>query len=364
MARSLTLQQQVGQLLIFGFDGESMTTRLRSSLATIQPAGVILFKRNIVDAQQTYNLVKECQAAVPEKMFTCVDMEGGSVDRLRDMIAPAPAAEPVFATGQKKLFREHGRLVGEECAALGFNTDFAPVSDLGYEISKRVLTTRTVSPDPKQTIAYVGEFLKGLDDAKVLGCGKHFPGLGEATLDTHHELPSIPKSWKDLWAQDLLPYRKLHKQFPFVMVAHCAYPQVTKDNTPASISRKWIYDILRKKIGYRGLIVTDDLEMGGVQKAVSVPEAAVMTIAAGADMFLVCHNDDFVWGSYNAVVREAEKSKAFRKLVETAAERVMKFKKKSKAVQKKFPGAPTEKTIAKLRQKIWKFDEELRMAKF
>jgi beta-N-acetylhexosaminidase len=220
-----------------------------------------------------------------------------------------------------------------------------------------------VSADPKKTIEYVREFLRGLSDARVLGCGKHFPGLGEATLDTHHELPSIAKPWDRLWKEDLLPYRELHKQFPFVMVAHAAYPAVTKDNTPASISKKWITDVLRKKIGYKGLIMADDLEMGGVQAAASVPDAAIATIAAGADMFLICHNDDHVWGSFNAVVREAEKSKAFRKLVETAAGRVLTFKSKSKEVKKKFPSAPTEKTVNKLRQKIWAFEEEIRLAK-
>jgi beta-N-acetylhexosaminidase len=363
MARkALTLQQQVGQLLIVGFDGTSISTKLRSELATVQPAGVILFRRNIEDAVQTYQLVKDARASVPTPMFHCVDLEGGTVDRLRDMIAPAPAAETVFATGRKNIYREHGRLLGEECSALGFNTDFAPVSDLGYEISKKVLTTRTVSADPAQTIAYVREFLRGLSDAKVLGCGKHFPGLGEATLDTHHELPSIGKPWNRLWSEDLMPYRELHKQFPFVMVAHAAYPAVTNDTTPASISKKWITDVLRKKIGYKGLIMADDLEMGGVQAAASVPDAAIATIAAGADMFLICHNDDHVWGSFNAVVREAEKSKAFRKLVETASGRVMKFKSKSEAVKKKFPSAPTEKTVAKLRQKIWEFEEEVRLA--
>lgn len=363
MARSLTLEQQVGQLLIFGFEGTSVSAKVRSALATIQPGGIILFRRNIEEARQTHALLKEAQAAVKTRMFRCVDLEGGTVDRLRDLIAAAPSAESVYTTGQKKVFREHGRLLGEECAALGFNTDFAPVSDLGFTASKKVMTTRTVSPDAGETVAYVAEFLRGLREAKVLGCGKHFPGLGEATLDTHNELPSIRKPWKQLWAEDLMPYRKLHKHFPFVMVAHAAYPLVTGDSAPASISRKWITDILRKKIGYQGLILTDDLEMGGVQAAVSVPEAALETIRAGADMFLVCHNEDHVWGTYNAVVREAEQSTAFRKLVDTAAARVMKFKSRSVEVKKKFPGAPTEKTMARLRQKMWRFEEELRMSR-
>lgn len=347
--------------MTFGFDGTTVTSKLRITLQTIQPGGIILFSRNIEDTRQTHALLKDSQAFVDTRMFLCVDMEGGTVDRLKDIVAPAPSAAEVFATGNKKVFREHGRVIGEECAALGFNSDFAPVSDLGFDISKKVLTTRTVSPDPEETVAYVQEFIRGLKDVKVLGCGKHFPGLGEADLDTHKELPSIKKPWKDLWEEDLYPYRKINNKFPFVMVAHAAYPEVTKDKAPASLSKKWITDILRKKIGYKGLIISDDLEMGGAMAVASIEEAAVETIRAGADIYLVCHNEEYVWRTYNAVLREAEKNARFRAQVETAAKRILNFKKKSAEINKRFPTAPSEATISKLRQKLWKFSEEIRV---
>src|SRR5208283_5896632 len=142
--------------------------------------------------------------------------------------------------------------------------------------------------EPRATVTYAREFLCGLRDCKVLGAGKHFPGLGEASLDSHDELPSIAKSWKRLWSEDLLPYRELRRELPFVMVAHAAYSQVTGDRTPASLSKKWMSEILRRKIGYRGLIITDDLDMGGVLSAASIEDAAADTLRAGADMFLVC----------------------------------------------------------------------------
>ena len=152
------------------------------------------------------------------------------------------------------LFRKHGRVIGENCRALGFNVDFAPVLDLAFDASRAVMKSRAVSDDPKQVVAYAREFLRGLRDAGVVGCGKHFPGLGEATLDTHHELPSVDKPLRKLWEQDLVPYRVLRRELPFVMVSHAAFPAVTKERTPASLSRKWITDILRKRIGYRGLV--------------------------------------------------------------------------------------------------------------
>ncbi len=358
--RSLKLRRQVGQLLIMGFDGTAMSARLRVMLDTLRPGGIILFKRNIHDAAQTHALLRDAQRAVETPMFLCVDMEGGTVDRLRDAIAPAPSVAEVAATGSKKLFRKHGRLIGEEVRALGFNTDFAPVLDLQFGPSKSVLTSRTVSANPRETIAYARAFLRGLYDCDVLGSGKHFPGLGEANLDSHSELPVIDKPWKTLWKEDLRPYRELYDDLPFVMVAHAAYPQVTGDNTPASLSKKWMSGILRKKIGYRGLIITDDLDMGGVLAAAPIEDAAVETLRAGADMFLVCQKEESVRRAFEAVYKRAEADKKFAGLVAEKSERVLRAKKRSRALQARMAPAPTQKTVERLTRKIWKFGEELR----
>jgi len=343
-----------------GFDGTEMSPKLRTMISSLQPGGIILFRRNIEAAQQTYDLVQECRKSIQFPAFTCIDLEGGTVDRLRDIVAPAPPVADVVATKSKKLFRKHGRILGEESRAFGFNTDFAPVLDLRFEASLKVLTSRTVSANPKQTARYARELLRGLKDAGVLGCGKHFPGLGEATLDTHHELTTIKKPWKKLWKEDLAPYRELRKDMPFVMIAHAAYPDVTDDEIPASISKKWINDILRRKIGYKGLAICDDLEMGAVLKAVPVEEAALATIKAGSDIFLVCHNEEFVWKSYETVLTTAEKDKKFAARVAEAADRVMSFKKKAKELRWK-PKPPSPKVVDKLRRAIWEFSEEIRL---
>ncbi len=356
------LRAHVGQLLTLGFDGLEASAKLRSALATMQPGGIILFARNIDSAQQTHALLRESQRQVATPMFLCVDMEGGTVDRLKNVIAPTPSVADVFATGNKKLFRLHGRLIGREVSTLGFNVDYAPVLDLGFERSRSVMTSRTTSPDPKDAIAYAREFLKGLRDEHILGCGKHFPGLGEADLDTHHKLPSIDKPWNNLWNEDLLPYRTLRRELPFVMVAHAGYPAVTKDNTPASLSKKWITDILKKKIGYKGLIISDDLEMGGVLAVASIEEAAIQTLRAGADIFLVCHNEEHVWRTYHAVLQEAERDKRFAKIVTTAAKRVLAFKKKSAELKRRPVPTPTQKTVDKLRRLNWEFTEQVRLA--
>ena len=150
MARtsSLDLREQVGQLLLMGFDGAECSSKLRSTFASLQPGGIILFKRNITGAEQTWQLLRDAQACLRQPTFLCVDMEGGTVDRLKDVFAPAPAAADVFATRNRKLYRKHGRTVADECRALGFNVDFNPVSDIGFPPSRSVLSSRTVSDDP------------------------------------------------------------------------------------------------------------------------------------------------------------------------------------------------------------------------
>jgi beta-N-acetylhexosaminidase len=351
---SVDLRQQVGQLLIMGFDGLALDSKLRTTLASLQPGGLILFARNIESPQQTWGLLRDCQATARLPMFLCVDMEGGKVDRLQNMIAPAPAAEKVCKGGSSRLFRMHGNIIGLEVRAMGFNTDFAPVFDLGFPASRGVLASRTASADPAEVIRYAREFLRGLKSAHVLGCGKHFPGLGEANLDTHKELPQVNKSWKKLWAEDLVPYRQLRGQIPFVMVAHASYPQVTKDNLPASLSSKWMKDILRKKIGYRGLIISDDLEMGGVLAAGSIEQVAVETLRAGADIFLVCHNQELVWRGYEAVLQEAEKDSRFARQVAQAAARVLSFKRRSRELHH-FAAPPTSRVIKTLKKIVQDF---------
>jgi beta-N-acetylhexosaminidase len=362
----------IGRLLIIGFDGTEMSSRLASLLTKIQPAGVILFARNITSAEQTHTLLRECQKCVATPLFTCVDLEGGTVDRFRNVIGRTPSPAEVFATGSRALFRKHGRVIGENCAALGFNVDFAPVLDLAYEASRPVMGSRAVSDDPKQVVAYAREFLRGLGAAGVLGCGKHFPGLGEAKLDTHHELPSVEKPLRKLWEQDLVPYRSLslRRELPFVMVSHAAFSAVTKERTPASLSKKWITGILRKKIGYRGLICSDDLEMGGVLAACPIEEAAIEHvmighIRAGGDLGLICHREDFILLAHEAMIREAERDGKFARRVRESAGRVLAFKEKAfdkRVAARRRTLVPTSARVEKLTRQLWEFGEEIRLA--
>ncbi len=338
-----------------------MSSRLASLLKRVQPAGVILFARNIKNVGQTWRLLRECRNCSAGPLFTCVDLEGGPVDRFRDALAPTPSAAEVFATGDRKLFRRHGQLIGANCHALGFNVDFAPVLDLAFAASRTVMGSRSVSAKPRETTAYARAFLAGLDSAGVLGCGKHFPGLGEGRLDSHHELPVIDKPLKKLWVEDLAPYRTLARRLPFVMVAHSAYPQVTNDRTPASLSGRWITDILRKRIGYRNLIVSDDLEMGGVLSAAPVGQAAVQFVRAGGDLCLVCHREDHVLQAHEKLIKEGERDGKFAQRMAQSAKRVQSFKKKWAKKMQTPARLPSQNTIDPLTRNLWEFVEQVRL---
>jgi beta-N-acetylhexosaminidase len=359
-SRKLSASKAVGQLLIIGFDGVEVSPQLNSLLTRIQPAGVILFARNIVNPQQTHKLLRDCQACVEGHLFTCVDLEGGRVDRFRNAIGPAASAADVFASGDRKLFRKHGAMIGKLCRGLGFNVDFAPVLDLAFEASRNVMSSRSVSDNPQEVMVYAREFLAGLRAAGVIGTGKHFPGLGEGNLDSHQELPVIKKSFKKLWQEDLVPYREMKRELAMVLVNHANYPEVTGDQLPASLSKKWIAEVLRRRIGYTGLVVSDDLEMGGVLKAAPVDQAAVQFVRAGGDLCLVCHEQQNVEQAFETMMREAERDAHFRRRVLESAKRVAGFKKRSSELKRRGP-TPSPEKISRLSTQLWEFSEQVRL---
>ena len=352
---------ETGQSLVIGFDAIEMNARLRALLEKIQPAGVILFGRNIKTPEQTWRLLAECRSRVSTPLFTCVDLEGGQVDRFREALGPTPSAAAVFSTGTRALFRRHGAIIGANCRALGFNVSFAPVLDLAFAASRSVMSSRAVSADPRATAGYAGAFLAGLHAHKILGCGKHFPGLGEGQLDSHHAMPVIEKSLRKMLAEDLAPYRALRRELAFVMVGHGAYPQVTHDRTPASLSKFWIDDVLRRRIGFRNLAISDDLEMGGVLAAAGTGEAAVGHLRAGGDLALICHREDYIFEAQELLIRTSEKDRRFASRVRESAARVLKCKKRfAKYLQA--GRAPSAAAVHRLATNLRKFNAEIAQA--
>jgi beta-N-acetylhexosaminidase len=360
MAAGMELREQVGQTLIMGFEGTELTGDLRTMLRELRPAGVILFARNIVEPRQTWGLLRALSRTAEHPLFLCVDLEGGTVDRLRSVLAPAPSAAAVAAARRPDLARLHGLLIGRACRALGFNTDFAPVLDLARPGAQRVMGSRVPARDAENVIAYGRQFLRGLKAADVLGCGKHFPGQGHGDLDSHYALPVVEKTLREL-RDDLAPYRALRAALPMVMVAHLAYPAVTGDRTPASMSAKWITGILRRRLGYRGLVVSDDMEMGAALSAGSIEEVAARSLAAGADLMLICRRRELVARGFEAALRRAESDARFRARIRESAARVLAFKRRARPLHS-FPAAPARRVVGILKQNMNEFSELVEQA--
>ena len=354
-----SLRQAVGSLLVVGLADKELTGMERAWLKLVQPAGIILFKRNIADAKQTRALLADATQYCPPHCGRFVDVEGGTVDRLRDVLAPIPAVQAVASaaqkTGRTALARQHGDLIARAVKAFGFNSSFAPVLDLGLPESRRVMGTRCAGPTAAAVVAYAREFLAGLAAQGVAGCGKHFPGLGGGTLDSHLETPSIRRSWKQLWQEDLEPYRALCDRMPMVMVNHAAYPATLGKRRPASVSNFWINDVLRKRIRYRGIVVSDDLEMGGVTRFLPIAEAAVETVRVGSDLALICHHPEPVLSVFEALIAEAERSATFRRVL---LERTrVSSRKRVKVFPPKMPPALSERQFESLRDRVMRFGE-------
>jgi beta-N-acetylhexosaminidase len=358
------LRQATGSLLVVGLGGMELTALERAWLKLVQPAGIILFRRNIADAVQTRKLLDEATALCASRSFRCVDVEGGTVDRLRDALAPMPSAQAVataaHATRRPNLMREHGELVARAVRAFGFNTTLAPVLDLGLPASSKVMGTRTADATAAGVVEYGHAFLAGLAAHGVVGCGKHFPGLGGGTLDSHLETPEIRRTLRELNREDLVPYRELRDELPMVMVNHAAYLETPGKDLPASASPYWITTVLRKRIGYRGIIFSDDLEMGGILKFLPLEKAVVAAVRAGMDLLEICHSPELILRAYEALLAEGERSATFRTLLLARSKQTT--RQRARLFASGVPKALTEKQFEALRTKILRFGERIQKA--
>ena len=357
---TIEIRHAAGSLLVAGLSSTEVTGLERAWLKLIRPSGIILFRRNIADANQTRALLAESTSCCNPFHLRCVDIEGGTVDRLRDAVAPMPSPQAVSQTCKSSLMRQHGELIARECLAFGFNTTLAPVLDLALPESAAVMGTRTASMNPAEVVIYARAFLKGLAAHGVVGCGKHFPGLGAGDLDSHLETPAIQRTLSGLWGEDLVPYRDLADELPMVMVNHATYPKTRSESAPVTASSFWVTSILLKKIGYRGLVFSDDLEMGGILKYAPMEEAALLAIRAGIHLLEICHSPELILRCYESLIHEAERSKSFRSLLLERARTSQRLRKTRFSQPLTRPLSPSQ--LSTLREKILRFKAEVEVS--
>jgi beta-N-acetylhexosaminidase len=337
---ALPLEQQIGQFLFIGLPGTELDAETRDLIEEVKPGGIIIFGRNVAGPEQLRSLLDGVREMLPIPPLVGIDQEGGLVDRLRRIFTPMPSARTIRQHGDLAAARALGRITGEVLRMLGFNINFAPVMSIMTEdrdLLSNGLYSRSFGRSPGEVLGYTTVYMRGLQGTGILGCLKHFPGIGAGEVDSHEEMPVVRLSHDDLIAQDLAPYIELFQRrddrVRGVMVSHGGFPNIDirEEVTggllePASLNYNIVTKLLREELGYKHLVVTDDLEMGAISRHCKIEDAAVRASLAGEDMLLICASPDKIRGGYQGLLEAAKSGMLSKERVGESLARIAKTK--------------------------------------
>jgi len=337
---ALPLEQQIGQFLFIGLPGTALDAETRALIEEVQPGGIIIFGRNVAGAEQLRALLDGVRELLPTPPLCGIDQEGGLVDRLRRIFTPMPAARTIRQHGDLAAARALGRITGEVLRMLGFNLNFAPVMSIMTEdrdLLSNGLYSRSFGRSPGEVLGYTTVYMRGLQGTGMLGCLKHFPGIGAGEVDSHEEMPVVQLSHDDLIAQDLAPYIELFQRrddrVRCVMVSHGGFPNIDirEEVTggllePASLNYNIVTRLLRQELGYKHLVVTDDLEMGAIARHCEIEDAAVRAAKAGEDMMLICATPEKIRRGYHGLLAAAQNGQLTQVRIKQSLDRIARTK--------------------------------------
>ena len=321
---SMTPAEKIGQMLMIGVHGTTLNDDSRFMLSEYAAGGVILFDRNLETADGVRRFTKELQDARHGELplFIAVDEEGGPVVRMEDIVPPPPAQSEIGQTGDPAQARKWAKTISRELRALGFNLNFAPVADVGQG-------ARCYSDQPETAATFVREATQGYAEENMLCALKHFPGLGKGAADTHLGTVVVDADRAVLEAEDLVPFRaamgeKNAADSVFLMVSHITYTALDGDN-PASFSPAILTSLLRETMGWQGIVVTDDLEMGAAD-VYPFDEMGVRAVEAGADLLLVCHDYGHQQAVYNGLLKAVQSGRIPESRIDESVRRILRVK--------------------------------------
>ncbi|HZN01426.1 MAG TPA: glycoside hydrolase family 3 N-terminal domain-containing protein [Pyrinomonadaceae bacterium] len=337
---ALPLEQQIGQFLFIGLPGTELDSETRALIEEVQPGGVIIFGRNVAGPEQLRSLLDGVRELIKTPPLFGIDQEGGLVDRLRRIFTPMPSARTIRQHGDLAAARALGRITGEVLRMLGFNLNFAPVMSIMTEdrdLLSNGLYSRSFGRSPGEVLGYTTVYMRGLQGAGMVGCLKHFPGIGAGEVDSHEEMPVVQLSHDDLIAQDLAPYIELFQRrddrVRCVMVSHGGFPNIDirEEITggllePASLNYNIVTKLLREELGYKHLVVTDDLEMGAIARHCEIEDASVRAMKAGEDMLLICASPDKIQRGYQGLLAAAKDGQISQTRIKESLDRIARTK--------------------------------------
>lgn len=322
------LRAQIGQLLIAGFNGHQVPAELRSLAKEFGLGGVILFARNVEEPEQVAELAYESSRLVPEiPLWVSIDQEGGRVARLKRPFTEWPPMATLGRSGDVKLAERFAAALAAELNAVGVTLDYAPVLDIHTNPKNPVIGDRALA-DTAKTVADLGSaIVRTLQGAGIAACGKHFPGHGDTSTDSHHELPLVEHPPERLRETEFIPFKAaIAAGVATIMTAHVFVPSLDEQR-PATLSRRVVTDLLRRELGYQGVILSDDLEMKAIANQYAVPAAGVMAIEAGCDGMLICSGaHDLQAAALEALIHAVEEGRLPRSRVDDALARQQRAK--------------------------------------
>ena len=317
---------KVGQLLMIGIHGKTLNDDAKFMLNEYRVGGIILFDRNMESKDQVKSLItdinKTGKSAGLTPLFIGIDQEGGAVARMEDQLIKVPPAEEL---GKEPIEQavSLAKQSGTELKDLGFNINFAPVADLGLTYG------RSFSTNPDDVVRYASAVGKAYDEAGLWYSYKHFPGIGKTDVDLHADTSVVPVSKETLLNEDTKVFVNLIKQSKpntyAIMVSHAMYPQIDADH-PSSLSKAIITDWLRKDMGYNGVVVTDDMDMGALAKHYTFGDMAVQSILAGSDILLVCHEYEHMQEAYNGLMKAVKDGRISKERLDESVKRILLMK--------------------------------------
>ena len=317
---------KVGQLMMIGIHGKTLNDDAKFMLNEYRVGGIILFDRNMESKDQVKSLItdinKTGKSAGLTPLFIGIDQEGGAVARMEDQLIKVPPAEEL---GKEPIEQavSLAKQSGTELKDLGFNINFAPVADLGLTYG------RSFSTNPDDVVRYASAVGKAYDEAGLWYSYKHFPGIGKTDVDLHADTSVVPVSKETLLNEDTKVFVDLIKQSKpntyAIMVSHAMYPQIDAEH-PSSLSKAIITDWLRKDMGYNGVVVTDDMDMGALAKHYTFGDMAVQSILAGSDILLVCHEYEHMQEAYNGLMKAIKDGRISKERLDESVKRILLMK--------------------------------------
>lgn len=338
-----SLREKIGQLCIFGFDGYVLPDLMKQMIRDWNLGGVIFFKRNIESKEQVKDLIKEVkslQKKIP--LFVSVDHEGGRVFRLPPPFTQVPTAReisnpsfilPLSSRGGGEGFAskssyDWGVLMGQELKEVGFNLNYAPVLDVDSNPKNPIIGDRSFGNTPEGVIEHALELARGLRSEGVIPCGKHFPGHGDTAQDSHLELPIVNRDLESLEKVEFPPFEAAVKaNIEMLMTAHVLYPSLDSEN-PATLSKSILTGLLREKMGYEGLIISDDFNMKAVSDEYGLGEAACLFLEAGGDIPLICRGEEAELQALEYLLQALETGRLKPEKLQISLNRILKLKEK------------------------------------